>query len=138
MITAFRTGKPNQQRPRIIIVKFLSQRAKREIYRARTKLKKKPKDDEAAAQEAIQIVEPVEEDPIIFINEDLTKKRSQFYQTVRDVTIPRKWQAWTENGIIWIRNTFGGPALKIMKKEDLNRAAQTAPLPRAPAPLPRI
>lgn len=109
IVTIFRAGKvgPNN-RPRIILVKLLNLRAKRDIYRARVKLKKEQTEEERQRKE-----------PIVFINEDLTPARTQLYKLTRDVCFIREWPAWTENGIVCLRNTIAGPPKKILKKQDL-------------------
>lgn len=128
---AFRTGKSNANKQRIIIVKFLSQSAKKDIYRTRIKLRKKKPADNDAQQNATN--DPVANNQTttnklgIYINEDLIMQRSAFYQSIRDVILPKKWPAWTENEVVWIRNSITGPALKIITTEDLDKIIQSAP-----------
>lgn len=95
-------------------MKFLSQRAKRDIYRARVKLRIGDGNQQNPGQP-----QPQNTGPIIYINEDLTKSKSILYKSVVDVAKPRKWQTFTENGVIYLRNTIVGPAKKILKAEDL-------------------
>ena len=145
IISAFRAGKGTPTRPRIIIVKLLSQKAKRDIYRARLKLRKKKDKDtptvndamagatgnQAGATQMIQDAVPDQnaqiaapeatpDGPIIYINEDLTIPRSILYKSLRAIANPRKWQTWTENGQIWLRNTLLGPAIRISTQTDID------------------
>ena len=65
---------------------------------------------------------PAEEqinEPIIYISEDLTRTRSTLYKAVLEVTKPKKWQTWTENGVISVRNSILGPAKKINNHDDI-------------------
>jgi hypothetical protein len=137
--TAFRTGKATKKRPRIIIVKFESEKAKREIYRARINVKKL----EAGSTKSNEDDADDPDNPIpttstggatdgqkkkpaqyLFINEDLTQNRSKVYRAVRDIAVPRGWKCWTENGVIFLRNKREGPPIKLISNtevEELNK-----------------
>jgi hypothetical protein len=129
----FRTGEANDKRPKIILVKFNSGRVKRDIYRARIKLRPKEDEeedmdaqDENKDEEATQGATggegrgPRRKKPLqIFINEDLTPKRAKLYKEVRAIALPNRWQCWTENGVINFRNTPAGPPTKITNEQNL-------------------
>jgi hypothetical protein len=128
----YRTGEANENRPKIILVKFNNGRVKRDIYRARIKLRPKEdeedmevqegEDDEETAQGAVGGTDraPRRKKPLqIFVNEDLTPKRAKLYKEVRAIALPKRWQCWTENGVINFRNTPAGPPTKITTEQNL-------------------
>lgn len=78
----FRAGKAINGRPRIILVKFAGQKPKRDLYKARTKLKKEQTDEEKRNNV-----------PLVFINEDLTIRRSKLFKIVRDGCKGKDWSS---------------------------------------------
>jgi tetrahydromethanopterin S-methyltransferase subunit G len=137
---AYRSGQSLNGRPKIITIKFQNQKVRRKLYRGRIKLRLEEKEDEedmqtdqkpeGEAEGAVGGAESragtsKEEDGNkkktfqVFINEDLTPKRAKIYKAVREIAIPRKWQTWTENGIIFLRTRVGTAAKKILTDSDL-------------------
>lgn len=81
------SNKSADQRPRDIIIKFTSYRARQQMYSRRSELKHS------------KVFERV------FINEELTRQRGEiFYQARRLVKTKRLKSAWTSNGVILVKD----------------------------------
>jgi exosome complex exonuclease DIS3/RRP44 len=97
-----RIGKPGNPKPRAIIVKFVSYRARNLVFKSRSKLKNCGYKD-------------------IFINEDLTKSRSALLYKARILTKNGKIQgAWSSDGSILIKD-HQGAIKQIQTYSDLSR-----------------
>ena len=85
-----RIGRPNRNKARPIIVKFVSYNMKRETFRARKRLN-------FAGQDAKGV----------YINEDLTKTRQQMLSLARALQKDHLISdSWTLDGNIWIRDFY--------------------------------
>lgn len=95
-----RVGKPNAAKPRDIIVKLSTFRAREKLYKARRQLK-----DTGHAG--------------VYINEDLTKFRSGLLYSGRKLVKARRiWGAWSSNGTILLKDN-DNVVHRIVKPEDL-------------------
>lgn len=91
--TAYRIPRRGKDRHRPLIVKFVSQRIRNMVYRARTTLKKSSHGNG---------------DSIIYINEHLSFHNAQIYAKARSLIKEKKAvSAWTFGGNVFIRLTEG-------------------------------
>ena len=98
-----RFGKSTKLKPRPIIVKFTTRNARDKFYKCRSKLK------------------DIERFHAVFINEDLTHKRSLVFQHARKLyTEKRISQTWTVSGNICIKDTSGAISY-ISKMADITK-----------------
>ena len=108
-----RVGRPRDTKPRDIIVKLFTFRARRKVYEARKKLKDNGYDG-------------------VFINEDLTKFRSTLLFKSRKLVRERRiLGAWSSNGTVLIKDNIEN-VHKIMKETDLSPFVDAVPRPLIP------
>jgi hypothetical protein len=104
----FRLGKSEESpKPRPILVKFVRNKDRRRVYTAKKELKNNSSK--------------------IYINEDLTKKTSDFYKT--DRTLQKEgyiWKTWTTNGsIFFTHNTHRDTPININTDEEIEKIRQS-------------
>ena len=95
-----REGDQRSGRPRNLIVKFTNYRAREKVYGARMKLRKF--------------------DQKIFINENLTKERSQLFWKIKKANKNKDHQIWTQDGTIVVKSP-NGTRIKIARESDLSK-----------------
>ncbi|XP_078346538.1 uncharacterized protein LOC144631837 [Oculina patagonica] len=96
-------------KPRPIIVRFRSYRAKKELYSARKQLRR------------IDVNQVFPGTTQVFINENLTKSRRQLFGKARKAKDDKEWHsAWTIDGKIFIKRSVDERPIRILKAEDLN------------------
>ena len=119
-----RVGKPDaRSTPRQILIKFATYRSRQRVYKERKKIrvpKSNPQapttTDEESRDEAAQ-----EEDDgpqaVIYINEDLTKKRATLLWKARNLVKDKQIRGcWSNDGRVFIENKFGH--IKLVKNSD--------------------
>lgn len=89
-----------KKRHRNIIVKFTNYRIREKVYGARRKLR----DSSSAIP--------------VFINENLTKTRSNLFWRIKKAIRNRTHQIWTQDGVIIVKDSKGGRT-KVTRESDL-------------------
>ena len=103
------TGR-NRSKPKPIIVRFKSYRAKKELYGARKSLKNKNLN---------QIFQGA---GIVYINENLTRMRRELFAEVWRRKKSKQWHsAWTIDGKIFMKISLADQPVRIYSQEDLDR-----------------
>lgn len=102
-----RSGKPGGAKPRPILVKFISYRARQKLYQVRRELK------EFKGREGV------------FVNEDLTKERSHVLFNARSLVRSSKLEgAWSQDGTVLVKiaaqNHVGFKILRVYNQSDLD------------------
>ncbi|XP_053390952.1 uncharacterized protein LOC128553796, partial [Mercenaria mercenaria] len=109
-----RIGPSKTGKPRDIIVKFTTYRARSNFYRSRFKLKSYGF-------------------PGIFVNEDLTRSRSTLFYQARKLLKERKLLgAWTHDGSVMVRDA-GRRIHRVTTESDLAKVKSIMPIPHQPA-----
>ena len=107
-----RVGKPAaRSTPRQILIKFATYRSRQRVYKERKKqqLMRNPKDEAAQEDDGPQAV--------IYINEDLTKKRATLLWKTRNLVKDKQIRGcWSNDGRVFIENKFGH--IKLVKNSD--------------------
>lgn len=104
------TGRNRRSKPRPIIVRFKSYRAKKELYGTRKNLK----------NQNLHRIFPGA--GIVYINENLTRMRRELFAKVWRRKKSEKWHsAWTIDGKIFMKTSLTDQPVRIYSQEDLDR-----------------
>ena len=96
-----RVGRPNGPKPRQIIVKFTSYRARQKLFKERTQLKKSHRN--------------------VYVNEDLTKKRNKLFYDARQLLRRSLVDgAWSSDGVIMVKDKLN-KIHRVQRTSDLSR-----------------
>lgn len=97
---SFRIGNAEEDRPRLVLVRFVNYKARMDLYTNRMRLK-----------------DPM--DRKVFASEDLTEKNSKIFFEARTLARAKMFQAWTLNGRVFLRTQLNGEGHSIPKLEDI-------------------
>lgn len=105
--TTKKSGTPQpKKRPRNLIVKFATYHVRHSVYNARSKLKNRQNSKE--------------DDTKIFINENLTRKRSNLFWKVKKAKHDFEDKIWTQDGKILVRGK-NGTKITLTRESELNK-----------------
>ncbi len=111
IISTSRMGRVKDDRPRDLIIKFTSKKARDEFYSLR---KRTPKDNENRK---------------VYINEDLTESRAKLFYDARQLVKRSKlYGTWTQNGSIMVKVTETSIPCAVVSHRDLRSKVTGIPL----------